>query len=138
MRRRRGYAELKAGGYPSWGRSGMYVCSALQIDRVRLQCVSELGKPFCARVLLIGSSAETLRIFVLRYRGVAFCPRKLKAVTRFVHHNFSGLAHLRSSFAALSRCRTQSAVSWRLEYFQAAATASRHVFNAAARKVRCV
>jgi hypothetical protein len=101
MRRRRGYAELKAGGYPSWGRSGMYVCSALQIDRVRLQCVSELGKPFCARVLLIGSSAETLRIFVLRYRGVAFCPRKLEAVTRLVHHNFSGLAHLRPGFAHL-------------------------------------
>ncbi len=39
---------------------------------------------------------------------------------------------------ALSRCRTKNATRLRLVYFQAAATASRHVFIAAARKVRCV
>ena len=39
---------------------------------------------------------------------------------------------------ALSRCRTKNATRVRLVYFQAAATASRQVFIAAARKVRCV
>ena len=41
-------------------------------------------------------------------------------------------------FAALSRCRTKNAKSLRLAYFQATATAARHVFIAAARKPRCV
>ena len=42
------------------------------------------------------------------------------------------------AWRALSRCRTKNATRLRLVYFQAAATASRHVFIAAARKVRCV
>ena len=39
---------------------------------------------------------------------------------------------------ALSRCRRTNAKGLRLLKFQAAVTASRHVFIAAARKVRCV
>jgi hypothetical protein len=39
---------------------------------------------------------------------------------------------------ALSRCRRKSATGLQLLKFQAAATASRHVLIAAARKVRCV
>ena len=38
---------------------------------------------------------------------------------------------------ALSRCRTKNATRLRLVSFQAAATAARHVFIAAARKLRC-
>ena len=40
--------------------------------------------------------------------------------------------------SALSRCRTKDARSLGLAYFQATATAARHVFIAAARKPRCV
>ena len=41
-------------------------------------------------------------------------------------------------WSALSRCRTKDARILRLAYFQATATAARHVFIAAARKPRCV
>src|SRR5271165_5233878 len=40
-------------------------------------------------------------------------------------------------FMALSHCRSKSARELRLMDFQAAATASRHVVNAAARSTRC-
>jgi hypothetical protein len=39
---------------------------------------------------------------------------------------------------ASSRCRTENAKSQRLLTFQVAATATRHVFIAAVRRVRCV
>ena len=57
---------------------------------------------------------------------------KAGAVACVEHVAACGLA------TALSRCRRKSAKGLQLLKFQAAATASRHVFIAAARKVRCV
>jgi hypothetical protein len=62
----------------------------------------------------------------------------------FLHNHLTDIAALdmfvdaTAPFRALSRCRKKYARNVRLAYFQATATAARHVFIADARKARCV